>query len=305
MERELPSQVKAIQARWQAEAKALALAQRDERALWNQFRAACDAVFDARQSKRKEEDGRKNEHRRGLQELCAQLEQLARAADKDDQEIRRVLRDLQDQWKHKAGAASPELRELESRYTKAKAAVEAMLSARVRSREAAVWQTLAAKERLCEELDLLLRSGAGAAPLEAMPVETQSAAARERWAALPALPAAWEKRMLARRDAALLALSDAEAAGKYLARMEQGAASRRQALLELELSLGLESPPELQPQRLALQVKQLKERFSGAAGAGAVTAGERALAWCAQAGVAEALDRQRCERILAKIEQTR
>ena len=305
MERELPSQVKAIQAKWQVEAKALALAQRDERALWNQFRAACDAVFDARQNKRKEEDGRKNEHRRGLQELCAQLEQLARAADQDDQEVRRVLRDLQEQWKLKAGAASPELRELESRYTKAKAAVEAMLSARVRSREAAVWQTLAAKERLCEELDLLLRAGAGAAPSEAMPAEAQSAAARERWAALPALPAAWEKKMLARRDAALLALSDAEAAGKYLARMEQGAASRRQALLELELSLGLESPPELQQQRLALQVKQLKERFSGAAGTGAVTAGERALAWCAQAGVAEASDRQRCERILAKIEQTR
>ena len=111
--------------------------------------------------------------------------------------------------------------------------------------------------------------------------------------------------MLARRDAALLALADAEAAGKYLARMEQGAASRRQALLELELSLGLESPPELQQQRLALQVRQLKERFSGAAGAGAATAGERVLAWCAQAGVAEASDRQRCERILARIEQAR
>ncbi|MGP1685080.1 MAG: DUF349 domain-containing protein, partial [Giesbergeria sp.] len=96
MEREAPSQVKAIQARWQAEAKALSLAQRDERALWNQFRAACDAVFDARQSKRKEEDGRRNEHRHALQELCAQTEQLARAADKDDQELRRTLRELQD-----------------------------------------------------------------------------------------------------------------------------------------------------------------------------------------------------------------
>src|ERR1019366_5090078 len=53
MEREVPSQVKAIQARWQAEAKDLALAQRDERALWTKFRAACDAVFEARQSKRK------------------------------------------------------------------------------------------------------------------------------------------------------------------------------------------------------------------------------------------------------------
>ena len=300
MEREVPSQVKAIQARWQAEAKDLALAQRDERALWTKFRAACDAVFEARQSKRKEEDGRKNEHRHELQELCAQLEQLARAADQDDQELRRALRDLQDQWKQKAGASGPDLRDLESRFIKGRAAVEAMLSARVRSREAAVWQTLAAKERLCEELDGLVRSGGGSDPLEA-----QSAVAHERWAALPALPAAWEKKMLARRDAALGALSEAAAAGKYLARMEQGAVSRREGLLELELLLSLESPPEFQPQRLALQVKKLKERFSSGASTGAVTAAERLLVWCAQPGVADALDRQRCERILAKVEQAR
>ena len=111
--------------------------------------------------------------------------------------------------------------------------------------------------------------------------------------------------MLARRDAALGALSEAAAAGKYLARIEQGAVSRREGLLELELLLSLESPPEFQPQRLALQVKKLKERFSSGASTGAVTAAERLLVWCAQPGVADALDRQRCERILAKVEQAR
>jgi hypothetical protein len=304
-EREVPSQVKAIQARWQTEAKDLPLAQRDERALWTKFRAACDAVFDARQSKRKEEDGRRNEHRHALQELCAQLEQLALAAGKEDQELRHALRDLQEQWKQKAGASGPDLRDLESRFNKGKAAVEALLSARVRSREAAVWQTLAAKERLCEELDGLVSSGGSSAPLEAESVERQPASAQERWAALPVLPAAWEKAMLARRDAALAALSDAAAAGKYLARIQQGAAARREGLVELELLLGMESPPEFQPQRLALQVKKLKERFSSAASAGALSAGERLVAWCAQAGVADALDRQRCEKILSRVEQAR
>jgi DNA repair protein SbcC/Rad50 len=199
----------------------------------------------------------------------------------------------------------PDLRDLEARFTKGKAALEAMLSARVRSREAAVWQTLAAKERLCEELDALVRSGGASALLEAEAVEMPSAAAPERWAALPALPAAWEKRMLARRNSALAALSDSGAAANYLARIEQGAAARREGLLDLELLLGMDSPPEVQPQRLALQVKKLKERFSSAASAGSVTAAERLLAWCAQPGVADTLDRQRCERILSRIEQTR
>ena len=135
--------------------------------------------------------------------------------------------------------------------------------------------------------------------------EVPPAAAQERWSALAALPAAWEKKMLARRDAALGALSETAEAGKYLARMEQGAASRREGLLELELLLGLESPPAVQPQRLALQVKQLKERFRSGATSGAVTAGERLLAWCAQPGVTDALDRQRCEQIILKVAQTR
>ncbi|MBE0624709.1 MAG: DUF349 domain-containing protein [Burkholderiales bacterium] len=304
MEREVPSQIKAIQARWQAEAKELSLAQRDERALWKQFRAACDAVFDARQSKRKEEDGRRNEHRHELQQLCAQLEALARAADKEDRELRASLRDVQEQWKQKAGAPGPDQRELESRFRKAKEALESLLSARVRSREAAVWQTLAAKERLCEELDGLLRAGVVPGPSAAEPLAAAAAVA-ERWAALAALPHAWEKKMLARRDAALAALADVGAAGKYGARLQQGAAARREGLLELELLLGMDSPPEVQPQRLALQVKKLKERFSAGTGSGALSAGERLLAWCAEPGVADALDRQRCERILARVEQMR
>ena len=292
LERDTLSQVRAIQARWQEQAKALALERRDERALWEQFRAACDAVFNARDAKRKAEDERKHEGRRVLEEICAQLEQLARAADQDDQAVRRIVRDLQEQWKKQAAGSDPALRGIESRFRAAKTAVEAALSARVRSRETAVWQTLAAKERLCEELDDLVRSSPDTAT-----VETQSAAAQERWAALPGLPAAWEQKMTARRDAALRALSEAAATGDYLARIEHGTESRRESLLELELLLGLDSPAGFQAQRLALQLKQLRERFRGAAAISADTAGERLVAWCAQPGVADAGDRQRCERV--------
>ena len=189
MERDTPSQVKAIQARWQEQAKALALAQRDERALWDEFRAACDAVFEARQSKRKEEDGRKHESRRALDEICAQLEQLAQSTDVDDQGIRRGSRDLQAQWKKKTAGSDSAPHALESRFRNAKTAVETLLSSRARSRETAVWRTLAAKERLCEELDSRVLSGEHVAD-----AATQSAATHEQWTALPALPNAWESK---------------------------------------------------------------------------------------------------------------
>ena len=296
LERDAPAQVKAIQAKWQAQAKELSLAKPVERALWEQFRAACDAVFQARDAQRKQQQDVKREARGALENICVQLEQLARASDKPEQHLRREVRDLQEQWTHGVRASDPALRALQSRFSNAKTAVEAALSARVRAREAAVWQTLAAKERLCEELDRLLCSRSSSA---------DAAAAHAAWSALPALPAGWEKAMIGRRDAALRALGDEAAAAAHVLRIERGAELRREMLLELELLLGLECPPDLQAQRRALQLRKLRERFQGAATSGASTNGERLLAWCAQPGVVDTRDRQRCERVFSAIEHAR
>jgi hypothetical protein len=294
-EREMPSLVKAIQARWQEHSKAHPLMQRDERALWERFRAACDAVFEARHAKRKEEDGRKLEGRRSLEEICAQLEQLARATEKEEKEVRAGLRDLQDRWRAGARGSDPAVRALEGRFRSAVRSVEGALSARTRLREAAVWKTLAEKDRLCEELEAAVLSGSGGPSPDA---------AGERWGALDALPAAWEKKLAARKDAALAALADPAAAAAHRARIESGTQARRDALMELEMALGLESPAELQQQRLALQVKLLKERFGGGSAEAAPT-GDRLLAWCAQPGVIDGRDAARRDRVFAAMGQAR
>ena len=297
MDRDAPGKVRAIQARWQTEAKELALLQRDERALWEQFRAACDAVFQARDASRKQEDDKKHEGRRALEELCAQVEQLAHATDKDDAALRRELRELGEQWRQTSRASGPVPRGLDGRFTSAKAAVEAALTARTRTREAAVWQTLASKERLCESLDVQILAETG--------VADAATTATDGWAALPALPAAWEKAMLARRDAAIRALSDASAAATYSASIEEAAEARDEVLLELEIELGLEIAQELQAMRLTLQVKKLRDRFQDASKSGAATPAERLVAWCAQPGFAEAQERQRVDRVFAALERAR
>jgi len=302
-ERDTPAQLKAIQARWQEQAKAMAISPRDERVLWQQFRATCDSVFNARDAARKDEDVRKHEFRRVLEDLCLQFEQLALETGPDDQTLRRLQRELQEKWSRQPREAGSGSRDLESRFSKAKTAVDAMVSARTRSREVAVWGTLAAKERLCDELDGLVQAGAGVNQAAAEPADKQ-AATQEKWAALPALPAAWEQKILARRDAALRALEDAAAASEYVKRMAKEAEPRRQVLLALEVSLGLDSPAEIQSQRLALQVMQLKDRFKGTTAA-ADSASEQLLGWCARPGVAGELDRQRCERIFSRIGTTR
>jgi hypothetical protein len=293
-ERDAPSQVKEIQARWQAQAKELKLAPHDERALWERFRAVCNAVFQARDAKRKQEDDRKHEARQALENMCVQLEQLALATG-DDHQLRRRLRDLQEQWSRQTCAPDSARRGMEARFANAKRAAEAALSGRVREREAAKWKTLRAKESLCEELDRLVSSREGSTDA----VTTTTA----RWMALPSLPPGWEKAMLARRDAALHALADDAKAAAYVAQIERGSEARREALLELELLLGLESPPELQTQRLALQVKLLRDRFQSATKIGPDTTIHRLLTWCSKPGVAERTDRQRCERAFLAIER--
>ncbi len=297
MERDAVSRVKALQTRWQEQAKAFTLPQRDERPLWEQFRAACNAVFDARHAQRKQEDVARHESQRALEAICGELEQLAAATGTDEAAIRKGLRDLDAQWSARSRALDPASRGIETRFKAAKAAVEAALVARARSRESAVWQTLAEKERLCEELDALARTGGGPA------LEAAATTAAERWSALPPLPPAWEKRMLARRDAALRARSDQGAAAAYAAGIAKGGDARAEILLELEMALGLDSPAELQAQRLALQVKRLRARFQDATTAS--TARDILLAWCAQPGISDARDRQRFERVLAAVAQAR
>jgi hypothetical protein len=284
MERDAPSQVKAIQLRWQEQAKAMSLAQRDERALWDEFRAACNAVFEARESRRKEEDGRRHDSRKAQDDLCSRLEALAQSSD-DEATVRRGLRETLAEWKQGSGSA-PLPHGLETRFRNARAAVETALARRAQERESAVWQTLAAKSAVCEEIE----SGA-----------TTADAAAERWSALPALPDAWEKRMQARRDAAVKAQGDAAAADAQRGRIEAGTQRRRDELLVLETALGLESPQEFAAQRLALQVRQLKERFSGGTASVPETLNDRVLAWFATPGVTDEGDRRRCDAVLAAL----
>ncbi len=83
---------------------------------------------------------------------------------------------------------------------------------------------------------------------------------------------------------ALRALSDAGAAAEHAARIEKGKASRHEWLLELEMALKLDTPADLQAYRLALQVKQLKERFSSASSGGARTPADLLLVLVRAAG---------------------
>jgi hypothetical protein len=293
-ERDAPSRVKALQARWQAHAKGITLPQRDERVLWERFRGACNAVFEARAGARKAEDQRRGDQRRAFETIAGQLEQAAAATDADEAQLRRTRHELDEQWKQAAASgAAPAA--VEARYRAARSRLDAALRGRGRSSGNAELQALLARQRLCEELD-------AAAGNEAEPDGAVAESVQARWSALPGLPAAWEQAVAARRDAALAALGDADARYDHGERIRKSAADRRDTLIELELALGIAVPPDLQAQRLAVQVKILRDRFKRTPG-GADGALQLLLRWCALPGVAEARDHARCEAIAARIQR--
>jgi exonuclease SbcC len=296
-DRDAPSRVKEMQARWQAHSKTIVLPQRDERALWERFRVACNAVFDARRGSRKEAEERKQGQRRAFEVLCERLERLAQSTEVDEGQVRQSQRELQDQWRRAFTESGPVPAALEARFKAARSSVEELLRGRTRRSEAAAWEALFAKQRLCEELDALAIKGETADPTAADSVQ-------QRWSELPRLANEWEQKMLGRRDAALRGLADDDARFDHVERIEDCVAARRDALLELELMLGIESPADLQPQRLAVQVKLLRDRFKRSA-PGAGSARQILLDWCALPGMADARDRQRCDRIVAKLERRR
>jgi hypothetical protein len=297
-ERDAPNAIRDLQARWQASAKSLALLQRDERALWEKFRAACNGVFDARKNVRKEVDQHKHAQRRALEALCEQAEQVAQAGDLDEAQARERLRELREQWTRTQAEGGPAPAPLESRFRAARSAFDASLKRRAQAREAAAWRALLDKAWLCDELDAWV---AGEQPADRLAASVD--ALQARWAALPSLDAASEAKLAARRDAAIAALADEDARYDHGVRIEDAATARGEALLELELQLGLPSPPDLQAQRMAVQVKHLRDRFKRSTSGGHGSADQLLLEWCTLPGTADARDRQRCEKIVAAIER--
>ena len=292
-DRDAPSRVKELQSRWQVNSKSVTLAQRDERVLWETFRTACNAVFDARKKLRDEGAERSQAQRRAFEALCDQLEQLAGATDSDEGQVRRTQREVQEQWNKAIKESGPVPPPLDARFRSASTKIDGMLRGRSRAKEVAVWRALLDKERLCEELDALVIANENA----------EADAVRDRWNVLPPLTALWEKQLVARRDAAIQAMADHDARARLQKRIKDGALMRSDALVELELMLRLESPPDLQSQRRAVQVRQLRDRFKGA---GSDAAADRILLeWCAHPGVIDARDRGRCEQIIAAIERRR
>jgi len=228
--------VRELQAEWQQHARTLPLARAVEGALWSRFKAATDAVFAQRDAAFSARDAELAANLAAREALLARLF----AIDLDATpvaDMQRALGEADREWRQAVEVPRAAVNSLETRFREARGALAQAIADSAQKRWHAQCDTLVAKLALCEEREsAAAEAGDGA----------------DRWAALAALPAAWEKPLAQR-------WSEAPEPGPL------AAPAVDELLLQLEAAFDLPVAPELQAARRDMKLRALKDALEGRA----------------------------------------
>lgn len=234
--------VRVLQERWQQRAKALPLERRAEQALWQKFRAACDALFAKRKEVAAGADADRKQHLAGKESLC---EKLTAALAEPAAVQAKTLREVKDAWSKVGPVPRAQENQIESRYQAALSALQKQIDAAKRIAADNELNALRDKVRLCVAVEQALVEQNESVP-----------AGLDQWQAIPALANDFERALRARFEKGLQALQAKDA--QYRASLEKNRSVLLQSLLRFEISCGVESPAELSRERLQMQVEVLQ-----------------------------------------------
>lgn len=268
-----------LQERWKQAPASVRLKRGDEQSLWQEFRAACDAVFSRLDAVKAEENARRQTETAARQ---AQLDEFAsRLESGSEAGLAQDLARFRKAWE--AGRPDAE----DALANRADALME-QARGKLAVREAEQRRTRQAA---------LLEKAALAGELEAAVLNDPAnlAVVKERieatWAALPVLPGDQETALARRLADAVKVTTQAWAAGRD---------TRASLLLDLEIALELPTPDTWAEARRSRQLERLQHRFAGQAGPAATPEGLLLQCLATAAPVDAALD-ARLEAVLARL----
>lgn len=288
-ERNTLDKLRGLQERWQEQAKALPLERKAEQALWQRFRAACDAIFAKRKETAHAADHERKTHLHAREALCKELETATFSGDDKAQQaaIAKALRDAAAAWNASGVVPRAAEAKITQRYQAAVASVQGQAEAIKRRAGAAQANALRDKLRLCQALEGEI-VGAGS---------VDAADWRERWSALPPLAPEYERALHGRFAAGLAALDGGREA--YAAQLERNRAKLLDEVLRLEIVAGVDSGAEFARERLKMQVEVLQSSLKS--GQKPLTAAAAYLQLCAMPALADARTASRIEQLFRRI----
>lgn len=283
--------VRHLQEQWQEFARALPLERKQEQALWQRFRAACDAIFAARKESAHAADSERKAHLHVREDICAQLENATFSGDDKAQmaAITKALRDAEQAWRASGHVPRASEARIDGRYKAAVAAVQAQADAIRKRAGAAQANALRDKLRLTQALETAITTD------EAI----DGADWENRWKALPALPGEYERTLHGRFMAGIAAAADAAKRSAYAARLEQARATLLSEVLRLEIVAGVDSGAEFARDRLKMQVEVLQSSLKS--GQKPMTQAAQFLQLCAMPALADARTASRIEQLFRRI----
>ena len=279
-------QLRALQERWQEHAKALPLERKTEQALWQRFRAACDAVFAARKEGAHAADAERRTHQDAKEAISARLEAAADGIEPGA--AGKLLREAAAQW-HAIGPVprATEAR-VDKRYHAAVASVQHHADIARRNAGLAQANALREKLRLCQALESALAQG----------MDIEPGQWSTRWDGMARLDPDYEKALEARLRAALDAAAPGTRAA-YVRALEQNRDQLLHDILRLEIATGVDSGPEFARERLKLQVEVLQSSLKS--GQKPPTQPAQFLQLCTMPALADARTSSRIEQLFARI----
>jgi Domain of Unknown Function (DUF349) len=262
------SKVKDAQTAWQTRAKATPLPRKQEQALWESFRQGCNDVFD---TLGKERDARSSAFGDSVAKKTALIDEYSEILKTaDEKSIRAAINDAPKRWAGIGDAGRESERKLADRFDRTLRDLRDGLRNADRNKGAQQLQSLLEVEAACSVWDAHASEG-----------QTPDTNLWEKsWTAIEGLPPAWKQKMNSRRAVAENAIKlSSTGATKFATLAVKSELERSNLILNLEDSLGIQSPEISQSDRMKRQVARLADRLkSGGVTAPAV---EQLVAICA------------------------
>lgn len=247
-------QAKQLQQQWHTTVPAR---HRDENALWQQFRAATDAVFARRNAEYEARGASLRANQETREAICRDLLGLADSSDDDSStEFARKLSELKTRWHDTESLAVPRQAQaaLSQRWREGLAAVRARLAT---LREAERWEGLERLARCADYCDQAAQQLTAAADTDGDCERLQ-----QDWQALPRVEDGELADAIRQTFGQIKqACAEPNQRAALRARLAANLQHRESLCLDLEIVMQLESPAPLQTQRMERQVERLRGRM--------------------------------------------
>lgn len=243
---------KALQREWRTTVPAR---QRDENKLWQDFRAACDAVFERRAALQQAHAHELHDNLIAREAICREALALA-TSEPDPKRLAAAEREFIERWRAREALPVPRqaAAQLNQQWQQARKAMERRRQEREDEQRQAALDLLQRQAALCERLELSL--------LGEMTDVIEPTAALQLWQQLAHQPDnSLQQALNARFELAQSAAQDPARLAELRKRFSENARLKNRLCLQLEIIAGVESPPDLAQQRLEFQVARLAERM--------------------------------------------